>query len=158
MNIKKQLLRQRLLDMRHSLSSEKATQKSAIICNKLLSLIDWTPIKTVHIYTSVQQWREVDTRQIVRYLETKQPHIKVTTRPASKKEPLPQGKFDLIIVPVLGFDKHGYRLGLGGGWYDRFLANQPSAKKVGLAYAEACVDDLPHELHDIPLEQVIVDV
>ena len=64
----------------------------------------------------------------------------------------------LILVPVLGFDRDCYRLGLGGGFYDRFLAGQASATTVGLAYDWAFVPEgLPREEHDVPLDRIVTD-
>lgn len=67
-------------------------------------------------------------------------------------------QYDLIIVPIVGFDKDNYRLGLGGGWYDRFLADQPRAQTIGLAYTLCEVDILPHESHDISLDKIITEL
>ncbi|MGH7156833.1 MAG: 5-formyltetrahydrofolate cyclo-ligase, partial [Candidatus Saccharimonadales bacterium] len=68
-------------------------------------------------------------------------------------------KFDLILVPVLAFDKENYRLGWGGGFYDKFLANQPQALKIGLGFQDGLVEQgLPHEPHDVPLDKVITEV
>ena len=58
----------------------------------------------------------------------------------------------MIVVPVVGFDKHGNRLGYGAGNYDRYLAQIPSTcRVVGAAFAEQEVDDIPTEEHDIPM-------
>lgn len=57
-----------------------------------------------------------------------------------------------IVVPSLRIDQSGYRLGQGGGYYDRALA-KISAWKIGLVYAgELNSEELPHEAHDIPLD------
>lgn len=57
-----------------------------------------------------------------------------------------------IVVPSLRIDQSGYRLGQGGGYYDRALA-RISAWKIGLVYAgELNSEELPHEAHDIPLD------
>lgn len=59
---------------------------------------------------------------------------------------------DVIITPALRIDQSGYRLGQGGGYYDRALS-QTSAWKIGLVYAgELNSEKLPHEAHDIPLD------
>lgn len=66
---------------------------------------------------------------------------------------------DLLLVPCVGFDDDGYRLGYGGGYYDRTLAGWSGAAKpvtIGIAY-EACRAALPHELHDMPLDAVVTD-
>lgn len=58
---------------------------------------------------------------------------------------------DVIIVPALHIDQEGYRLGQGGGYYDRALANM-SGWKIGLVHAgELTSQALPREAHDIPL-------
>ena len=63
------------------------------------------------------------------------------------------------LVPGLAFTRDGRRLGYGGGWYDRLMADAPaSAKKVGVAYSFQVVEDLPSEPHDILLTDVICNV
>jgi 5-formyltetrahydrofolate cyclo-ligase len=72
-------------------------------------------------------------------------------------EPLGQALNDLsqitaVIVPALRIDQSGYRLGQGGGYYDRALPHLV-AWKIGLVYAgELTSEELPHEAHDIPLD------
>jgi len=57
-----------------------------------------------------------------------------------------------IVVPALKIDQSGFRLGQGGGYYDRALKNL-SAWKIGLVYAgELSSEVLPHESHDVPLD------
>ena len=61
------------------------------------------------------------------------------------------------LVPGLAFTRDGKRLGYGGGWYDRLLAEAPKdARKIGIAHAFQVVDDLPSEPHDILLSKVVV--
>ncbi len=66
---------------------------------------------------------------------------------------------DIVIVPLLAFDRRGYRLGQGGGYYDATLAGLRAKKKiiaVGLAYAQqACLFNLPVEEHDQKLDWVV---
>lgn len=65
---------------------------------------------------------------------------------------------DLMLVPLVGFDYQGNRLGMGGGFYDRYLSRCPtSITKVGLAYACQEVDNLPTEPWDIPLDFIITE-
>lgn len=70
----------------------------------------------------------------------------------------PRAAPDLILVPLLGFDAQGTRLGYGGGYYDRTIATL--AKKpllVGLAFAAQEMPDIPHETHDVPLDAVVTE-
>ena len=65
----------------------------------------------------------------------------------------------LILVPALAFDTEGYRLGYGGGYYDRFLEDLGEAKipvtTAGLAFGICTSDALPHDPHDIPVHFII---
>nr|WP_010011048.1 5-formyltetrahydrofolate cyclo-ligase [Loigolactobacillus coryniformis] len=69
---------------------------------------------------------------------------------------LVQTKFDLLIVPGLAFTGKGQRLGFGGGYYDRFLAQHPQTT-LGLALSPQFypVADWPVEPFDIRIDQVI---
>lgn len=158
MNVQKETLRKKLIEKRLALSKEEAAISSSAISQKLLDSVDWDDVKNLHIYSSVAGWNEVDTAQIKNKLRSLYPRISITSRPPKKTEPIPSGLFDLIIVPVLGFDPDNYRLGLGGGWYDRFLAKQPQAQTIGLAYSFSSVHTLPHESHDIPLDRIITEL
>ncbi len=62
-----------------------------------------------------------------------------------------------VLVPMLAFDRHGHRLGYGGGYYDRTLAGLPAARAIGIAYAGQEVPSLPREPHDHPLDAVITE-
>ncbi|MGE5549220.1 MAG: 5-formyltetrahydrofolate cyclo-ligase [Bacteroidota bacterium] len=68
------------------------------------------------------------------------------------------GEMELAIVPGLGFDRLGYRLGYGGGYYDRYLPLlRPACAKVGLAFACQVVDELPHASHDARVDAVVTE-
>jgi len=67
---------------------------------------------------------------------------------------------DVLLVPLLAFDRLGYRLGYGGGFYDRTLAAlrpQRSVLAFGLAFAAQEVDKVPREATDEPLDKVITE-
>lgn len=65
-------------------------------------------------------------------------------------------QIDLLIVPGLVFDKNGYRIGFGGGYYDRFLSDFPN-KTVSLAHSSQIREDLPIGSHDIPVQHLITE-
>ena len=73
--------------------------------------------------------------------------------------PLQEYAGSLIIVPGLAFDDAGYRLGYGGGYYDRFLASLRDASipvtTVGLAFSFLHAPTLPHEAFDMPVDCII---
>jgi len=65
-------------------------------------------------------------------------------------------EFDLVIVPLLAFDRNGGRLGFGGGYYDSFLASC-SCPKAGLAYSFQEEEHIPLEPHDCALDIIITE-
>ena len=65
---------------------------------------------------------------------------------------------DVLIVPLVGFDRAGYRLGYGGGYYDRTLAaSHPRPRTIGIGFAEMELDTIYPQPHDIPLSRIITD-
>tara|TARA_B100000579_G_scaffold278907_1_gene230721 strand:- start:54 stop:536 length:483 start_codon:yes stop_codon:yes gene_type:complete len=62
--------------------------------------------------------------------------------------------FDLVIVPGVAFDKKGGRLGLGKGYYDRFL-EVTRAFRLALAFDCQIIETVPSELHDIPMNAIL---
>lgn len=70
----------------------------------------------------------------------------------------PSSVLDLVIVPALMADKDGYRLGYGGGFYDRFLKtlDKNKVKTICALPKELVIDDLVHEDFDVPVDFVVV--
>ncbi len=64
---------------------------------------------------------------------------------------------DLLLVPLLAFDRAGRRLGYGGGYYDRTLAALPNARAIGIAFAAQEIDTVPAGPHDRPLDAVATE-
>lgn len=71
--------------------------------------------------------------------------------------PVSPALLDLIIVPALGVDKEGFRLGYGGGFYDRFLAENNGITTLCPVFKEFVFEHLPHEIFDIQMDFVITD-
>lgn len=62
---------------------------------------------------------------------------------------------DLVVVPALMADKSGFRLGYGGGFYDRFLVENNAVKTILPIAKELIVEELPHEKFDIKIDEII---
>ena len=63
---------------------------------------------------------------------------------------------ELLFVPCVGYSAGGYRLGYGGGFYDRTLANlQPQPFTVGLGYTDGFLEDFEPQPHDVPLDSIL---
>ena len=72
-------------------------------------------------------------------------------------------QLDLILMPLVGFDLAGNRLGMGGGYYDRSLGFKLFRKTtyrpylIGLAHQLQHIDELPHQSHDVPLSMIATE-
>ncbi len=64
---------------------------------------------------------------------------------------------DVLLVPLLAFDRRGRRLGYGGGFYDRTLAGLPCVRTIGCAFAIQEVKAVPVEAHDRPMDVIATE-
>lgn len=71
---------------------------------------------------------------------------------------LPLDELDILFTPLVAFDKQGNRLGMGGGFYDRTLQNWRNSSFIPVGLAHQCqqVEQLPTEVWDVPLHQILV--
>ena len=69
--------------------------------------------------------------------------------------PVAEDTTALVLMPGLAFTKKGDRMGYGGGYYDRFLADEPSHPTLALCYAFQIVEELPTDEYDIPVDAVL---
>lgn len=75
-------------------------------------------------------------------------------------QPAPQAATvepDIVLTPMVGFDKHLNRIGHGAGYYDRAFAKLPDAVRIGIAWSCQMVDELPVKSWDVPLHMVITE-
>lgn len=64
---------------------------------------------------------------------------------------------DLIIAPLVAFDRSLRRLGQGGGYYDRSFAQYPNVPRIGLAWSVQEAGEIPAEPHDLPLQMIVTE-
>lgn len=81
---------------------------------------------------------------------------RIPVPPQSADRLLTPERSTLMLMPMLAFDNAGFRLGAGGGFYDRFLAAYP-VQTTGLCYAACRVPALPHDSYDIPMQRCITE-
>lgn len=74
----------------------------------------------------------------------------------SETEKTQKEEIDLLIVPGLVYSKNGYRIGFGGGYYDRFLKDYKGTS-VSLAFSIQLAESVPFEAHDIPVGKIITE-
>ena len=69
---------------------------------------------------------------------------------------VPAKALEMIIVPLVAFDRNGARLGYGGGCYDRYLPTlSATCQIIGISFDEQRVDHIPTDAHDLPLPNII---
>lgn len=175
--LNKNSLRKHYSNLRSTCSKE---QNDALIRN-LLNSTEYKTAKTVFAYIPIKT--EPDTYKIIlNSIENKKAicvpkcypdthtmkFIEISSvendlKPGSYKipEPISEEEFtqpaDLIIVPALSCDIHGNRLGYGGGFYDRFLKEQPYSVKAVMIYDCLLAEQLPIEPTDIPVDIIITE-
>lgn len=70
-------------------------------------------------------------------------------------EPIGNDPTALVLMPGMAFTKEGYRIGYGGGYYDKFLAAEPNHPTIALCYDFQMVEQLPTEEFDVPVDLVL---
>lgn len=177
-------LRRTLLRLRRELDDARRQEASQAISQALFSALLARGVGRVMIYAPVKgevdltrfaesMWAEgaevvfpvtqPETRRIVPKIA---PHLRAL-RPGAYGIPEPTREcatvspadLDAVVVPALAYDRRGFRVGYGGGYYDRFLQLLPGGVlKVGVVYAELLLQFLPHECHDQRVDWVITDM
>jgi len=173
-------LRKHLLPRLTSLPPAEAAHKSRLACQRLLNLAEFRRAGVVMSYMPIRG--EVDATEInqavLRHGKTlllprvyRDPPRLAAIACHSLTEPMERGSYqilepaegpawpveriDLIVVPAVAYDLRGFRLGRGGGFYDRFLS-QPLLRAVtcGLAFAEQVLPEVPTAEHDQPIQML----
>lgn len=140
-------------EKRDLLSSSEIDKASVLIAQKVIDLINWNSIGSIHCYEEITRLKEISTQDIIRYAHLRFPQIEI-----KKPYECDMQQFDLILVPTLAFDLKCNRLGFGKGYYDRFLANQKRGLFVGLAYDWSLVESqLPATVHDVSLDYIVTE-
>ncbi len=74
-----------------------------------------------------------------------------------EEELLQPSEAELVLVPGAAFDKNGYRIGYGGGYYDRYLPKAKSAKALGICFSDCLTYNLPHGEFDCKMDGIITE-
>jgi 5-formyltetrahydrofolate cyclo-ligase len=89
--------------------------------------------------------------------ESLQPNALGILEPKFDAETYSAARLDIVFFPLLGWDKHGGRLGMGAGYYDRAFADIEGPTLIGLAHQIQQVDKIPTDPWDIPLDLIVTD-
>ena len=171
----KVVLRKKILQQRQALSQQEWQTNSRLICDRLQSLALFKQAKTVFAYFSFRQEADLSSlfllnkkwafprclgKSLVWHLW--QPGEALIKDKYGIETPLETASIisasvaDLILVPTVACDRQGYRLGYGGGFYDRLLSSSKAidTPTVGVVFDFAYVPRLPIDSWDIKLRYV----
>lgn len=179
---KKEIRKQYTLK-RKQIHPDQLEQWSEQIANRFF-LMNLDRVQYLHIFYPIIGKQEINCLHIVNQIREKHPNVTLVlpksnladyslqhviwrddtpllmnswgiTEPHSEEYILAE-KIDMILIPLLAYDREGNRLGYGKGFYDRFLSEcRPDAAKVGLSYFPPEDNILPHDAFDIPLNSCV---
>ncbi len=179
----KTVLRQRMRALRNSIPREGLAERSAKIRAALLLRPEIAGARTVALFWPIVGRGEVDLRPLAEELrargivvafpaidrETRVMTFRVPADPAAMaerglgfQEPTPEEpearEIDVVVVPALGVDGEGNRIGYGAGYYDRTLPRFcPPAVAIGVVYDFQLLFEVPVTEGDVPIPVVVTD-
>lgn len=162
----KQELRTLYLQKRQALSVAEYGQLMFQLYQNFFSNIDLSFINVLHTFLPITEKKEVDTWLIIDRIKREFPHIRISIPKVNAQTgvfdsfyfeglhqlgtntwgiqepkqgiPTEPEKINLVLIPLLAYDKNGHRVGYGKGFYDKFLTTcRPDCKKIGLSLFEA---------------------
>ncbi|HIJ65594.1 MAG TPA: 5-formyltetrahydrofolate cyclo-ligase [Candidatus Hydrogenedentes bacterium] len=178
----KRELRKRVLAVRRAMAPAEVAERSRAIADALTRLDVFCSAQTVLSYIASKD-NEVDTKPLVERLLAEGRIVLVPVAdgrgglawsrllalselaPArfGILEPTPEFERRVepphqapVLVPGIAFTRNGFRIGYGGGYYDRFLANHPGPK-LGLAFERQIIGCFDIDPHDVPLDAIITE-
>ena len=185
---RKKQLRKTLKARRMALTPEVLAAISQGVFENWKSHFSLEDVHYLHLFLSMDKFNEIDTGPIRQYVEKSRHRTRILVpvmdvrnetllhyeldeeitmeknrfgvpEPKMRKIPVSPDRIDMVIVPLLGFDARGHRLGYGKGYYDRFLSRlRPDCPKIGIAAALSYVPEgLPTEPHDVSLDFVVTE-
>lgn len=180
----KKSLRKKVLQKRAELSEESIAKYSNIIANKLYDMDSYKNAKTIMSFISfgdevntheiikksisqgksivvpitIPEPRELKASQVLDFSELELGYYNILTPKKEFIRFIDPNTIDLILVPGVVFARNGYRVGYGGGYYDRFLSKlTKKVDKIGLAFNLQITDEVPTDSFDIPVDLILTE-
>lgn len=178
---RKKGLRQKMLAMRRALSANETESRSSSLKENILSLLEYKNAKKIMAFLAMKGESNLDGFIRQALLDGKEVYIPVCLPECQmeagrlidmehfEKGPLglrnlPAGyevtspeSLDLVLIPGLAVSQEGIRLGMGAGYYDRYLARVPFEKRVAALWDFQVIPDIPSEPFDQKIAKIVTD-
>jgi len=173
----KAAIRKAAMQRRNALNPTQLQELSEQLLTRF-SQLDLSAVSVIHLFLPIEKKKEPNTYLIIDWLQLHHPQIKILVPRADfntalmthhvytdskgleknifdimepQNENAHQGSIDMVLIPLLAFDQHGYRVGYGKGFYDRFLQGI-STKKVGLSLFPPVAEITDTDVHDVRMD------
>jgi len=179
----KREIRKRIMTLRNAMPLEAIAAKSGEIVQRLMELREIRESSTLMVFLSfgsevitdglIELGWDAGKRIVVplcrpesRVLtpcliggfdELETGHYGIREPKADRLRVVPPEEIDAVLVPAVAFDRRGYRVGYGGGYYDRFLPKAPQAVTIGAVFACQIVPEVPRDRYDVQVERIVTE-
>lgn len=116
----------------------------------------WQDGKTMAVPKCIPEFRRLEFYKLESFEQLENNFYNLQEPDPERSSRVEKQEMDLLIVPGLAFDKRGYRVGFGGGYYDRFLTDFPNTT-ISIFYSKQLLDHLPIEPFDIPVQALLTE-
>lgn len=116
----------------------------------------WVAGKKVAVPKCIHSTRHMDFRYITSFNQLEKAYVGLMEPKVSETLSASKREIDLLIVPGVVFSDEGYRIGFGGGYYDRYLATY-RGNYLSLAFTCQTGHSVPMESHDVPVQKIITE-
>jgi 5-formyltetrahydrofolate cyclo-ligase len=156
-------LRKHYLEKRLALTETEYARLNGLLGDTFFHSVDLSPVRVLHTFLPIRKFKEPDTGLIIDGIRSAFPAIQLSIPKVNEQTgalenyflegpdqliqnkwglteprqgvPTPTDKIDMVLVPLLVVDRHGYRVGYGKGYYDRFLSTcRPDCKTLGISF------------------------
>jgi 5-formyltetrahydrofolate cyclo-ligase len=176
-------IRKRILRLRNTMTQEEIRAGSDAIVKRLTELSALRRASALMVFLSYGSevmlddlirwaWREgkriaaplsnPGTRELIpcridSFEDLESGHYGIREPKVASAKPFPREEIECVLVPAVAFDRRGYRVGYGGGYYDRFLPGVPQAARIGIAFACQIVEQIPPDPHDVTVDGIVTE-
>lgn len=116
----------------------------------------WCEGKTVCVPKCLPKTKQLEFYKFDTYDQLEKVYYNLLEPKPEETTKVSKEQIDLLIVPGLLFDRRGYRIGFGGGYYDRFLKDYPN-QTISLASERQIINHLPVEPFDLPVQMILTE-